>query len=100
MRAVHLVPAAVVLLALGAIGAVASLDRPTASPNPSPIRVEIPNPSNRRRMLAALSVHNTYSPDRRSGSAASRFVVWAISLIGGNSLSSGLAARRSAEPMM
>jgi Family of unknown function (DUF5719) len=33
MRAVHLVPAGVVLLALGAIGAAASLDRPTASPN-------------------------------------------------------------------
>jgi hypothetical protein len=37
MRAVHLVPAAVVLLALGAIGAVASLDRPTASPNPAAV---------------------------------------------------------------
>ena len=34
MRAVHLVPAGVVLLALGAIGAAASLDRPKASPNP------------------------------------------------------------------
>ncbi len=34
MRAVHLVPAGVVLLALGAIGAAASLDRPMASPNP------------------------------------------------------------------
>jgi len=31
---------------------------------------------------------------------ASRFVVSAISLIGGRSLSSGLAARRSADPMM
>jgi Family of unknown function (DUF5719) len=37
MRAVHLVPAAVVLLALGAIGAVASLDHPTASPNPAAV---------------------------------------------------------------
>jgi len=34
MRAVHLVPAGVMLLALGAIGAAASLDRPTVSPNP------------------------------------------------------------------
>ena len=34
MRAVHLVPAGVVLLALGAIGAAAAVDRPTASPNP------------------------------------------------------------------
>jgi hypothetical protein len=37
MRAVHLVPAGVVLLALGAIGAAASLDRPTASPNPAAV---------------------------------------------------------------
>ncbi len=37
MRAIHLVPAGVVLLALGAIGAVASLDRPTASPNPAAV---------------------------------------------------------------
>jgi hypothetical protein len=37
MRALHLVPAAVVLLALGAIGAVASLDHPTASPNPAAV---------------------------------------------------------------
>jgi len=37
MRALHLVPAAVVLLALGAVGAVASLDRPTASPNPAAV---------------------------------------------------------------
>jgi hypothetical protein len=37
VRAVHLVPAGVVLLALGAIGAAASLDRPTASPNPAAV---------------------------------------------------------------
>jgi hypothetical protein len=37
MRAIHLVPAGVVLLALGAIGAAASLDRPTASPNPAAV---------------------------------------------------------------
>jgi hypothetical protein len=37
MRALHLVAAAVVLLALGAIGAVASLDHPTASPNPAAV---------------------------------------------------------------
>jgi hypothetical protein len=37
MRAVHLVPAAVVLLALGAIGAAASLDHPTARPNPAAV---------------------------------------------------------------
>ena len=37
MRTVHLVPAGVVLLALGAIGAAASLDRPTASPNPAAV---------------------------------------------------------------
>ena len=37
MRAVHLVPAGVVLLALGAIGAAASLDRPTARPNPAAV---------------------------------------------------------------
>ena len=36
MRAVHLVPAGVVLLALGAIGA-ASLDRPPTSPNPAAV---------------------------------------------------------------
>ena len=48
---------------------------PTVNPNESPIRVEIPNPSNRRCRLAAVSVHNTYSPERRSGSVASRLVV-------------------------
>ncbi len=32
---------------------------PTVSPRPSPIRVEIPNPSNSRCRLAAVSVHST-----------------------------------------
>jgi hypothetical protein len=32
---------------------------PTVSPKPSPTRVEIPNPSNSRCRLAAVSVHNT-----------------------------------------
>ena len=32
---------------------------PTVSPKPSPIRVEIPSPSNSRCRLAAVSVHNT-----------------------------------------
>ena len=40
MRAVHLVPAGVVLLALGAIGA-ASLDRPAASPNPAAVTRQV-----------------------------------------------------------
>jgi hypothetical protein len=41
MRAVHLVPAGVVVLALGAIGAVASLDRPAASPNPAAVTRQV-----------------------------------------------------------
>ena len=41
MRAVHLVPAGVALLVLGAIGAAASLDRPTASPNPAAVTRQV-----------------------------------------------------------
>src|SRR5580658_2565328 len=41
MRAVQLVPAGVVLLALGAIGAAASLDRPTTKPNPAAVTRQV-----------------------------------------------------------
>ena len=73
--------------------------RPIARPNTKPVSAAIPSPSAKRCRLAAVSAHSTYSPDRRSGSAASRFDVATISETGGNSLSSGLAARRSADPI-
>ncbi len=71
---------------------------PTASPTVRPIAVATPRPMARRRRLAAVSVHSTRSPERRSGSNASRCAACAISATGGSNLSSGLAARRSVEP--
>ena len=64
-----------------------------------PISTEQPRPMARRCRLAAVSAHKSTSPVRWSGSAAKRCAVTAISATGGSSLSFGLAARRSAEPM-
>ena len=71
---------------------------PSERPRTRPIMVATARPVRSRRRLAAVSVHSTYSPVRRSGSKAIRSMVAAISEKGGSSLSSGLAARRSAEP--
>jgi len=55
MKAVHLVPAGAVLLALGAIGAVASLDRPAASPNPAAVTRQVMVTAAARACPPALS---------------------------------------------
>jgi len=52
-----------------------------------------------RRKLAALSCHSRYSPVRLSATKARRLTASLICTALGSSLSLGLSARRSAEPM-
>jgi hypothetical protein len=74
MRPVHLVPAGVVLLALGAIGAVAQLDHPAASTTPAAVTRQVAVTSAARACPPALSggpgtIASLAAPAGRPGSA-------------------------------
>ncbi|MNP72778.1 hypothetical protein D3C76_1693950 [compost metagenome] len=68
-------------------------------PRHRPASALMPKPMARRRRLEALSCQSRYSPVRLSATKARRCTASLICTALGSSLSLGLSASRSAEPM-